>query len=231
MVTATTAPRAAAERHIRLLIPRDDALVSSFWVEVIAGAEAEAQTLGFRLAIDVLGLDRNPDDLDGSVSGLILAGRRSRGVIEPYLSLPIPKVLIGHPRPMELVDSVQSANFDAGYAVGDMLGRLGHRRIAFFTDAPEDEGRNLRQAGLAEAMRVHGGTVVVNRFDPAAGGRAMALAALSGPEPATALTGATDFVAITLTWGAVRARPARAAARLGDRLQRFAHRLARRAGS
>lgn len=197
--TATDQP--APERNVRLLIPREDAMVSSFWVEVIGGAEAEAQALGYRLSIDMLGPGRGPEILDGSVSGLLLAGRRSRGVLEPFLALPIPKVLIGHPRPMELIDSVQSANFDAGYVVGDVLGRLGHRRIAFFTDAPEDEGRNLRLAGLVEAMRVHGGGVVTHRFDDSLGGRAMVLAALAGREPATAIAGATDFVAITLTWG------------------------------
>ena len=118
------------------------------------------------------------------------------------MQLDMPKVLIGHPRPMEMIDSVQAANFDGGYAVGDMLGRLGHRCIAFFTDAPEDEGRNLRQAGLVEAMRVHGGIVLPPfRFDETVDAKIMALEALHSPQMPTAFAGATDFVAITLAWG------------------------------
>jgi LacI family transcriptional regulator len=192
------------ERIVHLVIPRADAINSSFWVEVIAGAEAEARASGYRLVVDVIGENQGPEIVEDKATGLLLAGRRSRGVLEPFLQMNLPKVLIGHPRPMELVDSVQSANFDAGYVVGDALGRLGHRRIGFFTDAPEDEGRNLRQAGLIEAMRVHGGEVLPPfPFDLAADARSMVRAALRGSTPPTAFAGATDFVAITLAWGLV----------------------------
>lgn len=196
---ATSAP--GEDKIVHLVIPRADAIMSSFWIEVISGAEAEARVLGYRLTVDVLAEPR-PDALEGKVSGLILAGRRSRGVIEPFLKLPIPKVLIGHPRPMELVDSVQTANFDAGYAVGKMLGSLGHRRIAFFTDAPEDEGRNLRLAGLTEAMREYEGSVLAPfQFDTTTDAKTLALAALNSPQRPTAFSAATDFVAISLAWG------------------------------
>jgi LacI family transcriptional regulator len=192
----------APDRTVHLIIPRADAIQSSFWIEVIGGAEAEAENIGYRLTVDVINDGRGTEVVDAGVDGLILAGRRSRGVIEPFMQLPMSKVLIGHPRPMELVDSVQAANFDGGYSVGDMLGRLGHRRIAFFTDAPEDEGRNLRQAGLVEAMRIHGGMVLPPfRFDRDADARTMARAALLAPGRPTAFAGATDFVAITLAWG------------------------------
>ena len=189
------------DKAVHLIIPRADAMISSFWIEVIGGAESEARNLGYRLTVDVLSPDRGTEIIEPAVSGLILAGRRSRGVIEPFMQLELPKVLIGHPRPLELIDSVQAANFDGGYAVGDVLGRLGHRRIAFFTDAPEDEGRNLRQAGLVEAMRVHGGGVLPPyRFEQDGDTKAMVLEALRAPEMPTAFAGATDFVAITLIW-------------------------------
>ena len=191
----------AEERVVHLIIPQADAINSSFWVEVIAGAEAEARAIGYRLTIDVLAPGRGPDVLQGNVHGLILAGRRSRGVLEPFLELDIPKVLIGHPRPMEPIDSVQAANFDGGYMVGDVLGRLGHRCIAFFTDAPEDEGRNLRQAGLVEAMRVHGGTVLPPvPFDPDADLQDVLLRTLGAAGHPTAVAGATDFVALSVAW-------------------------------
>ena len=176
---------AASERVIHLVIPRADAIHSSFWIEVIGGAEAEAKALGFRLTVDVMGAERGTGIVDGKASGVILAGRRSRGVIEPFLQLSIPKVLIGHPRPMEMVDSVQTANFDAGFVVGRLLGELGHRRIAFFTDAPEDEGRNLRLAGLAEAMRAYDGAAVAQfHFEGTrAAWRSRRCARRTGPRP------------------------------------------------
>lgn len=199
---AATNGTTAGGKIIHLVIPRADAMNSSFWIEVIAGAETEASAMGYRLTVDVLGPERGTDVLDSNVNGLILAGRRSRGVIEPFMRLDIPKVLIGHPRPMEMIDSVQAANFDGGYSVGDVLGRLGHRRIGFFTDAPEDEGRNLRQAGLTEAMRIHGGIVLPPfTFDDQADPKTMVLEALRHPQRPTAFAGATDFVAITIAWG------------------------------
>lgn len=192
------------ERVVHLVIPRADALGSSFWMEVIGGAENEARKLGWRLVVDVLNSDRGPDSLDGPVHALILAGRRSRGVIEPFIALDVPKVLIGHPRPMERIDSVQTANFDAGFAVGERLGMLGHRHIAFVTDAPEDEGRNLRYAGLAEAMRPYeGSSISVIRFDERRDAKSLVLDVLRQPQHPTAFFGATDFVAITLAWGLV----------------------------
>ncbi len=191
----------AVERVVHFVIPRADAVHSSFWIEVISGAEAEARLLDFRLVIDVIGAVPAPDLMDGTATGLVLAGRRSRGVIEPFLELPLPKVLIGHPRPMEMIDSVQTANFDAGYVAGSVLGELGHRAIAFFTDAPEDEGRNLRLAGLKEAMRQFGGVVLPFKFDDETEAQSLALTALNSPERPTAFSAATDLVAITLAWG------------------------------
>jgi LacI family transcriptional regulator len=199
---AGAVPAPAATRVVHLIIPQTDAIHSSFWVEVIEGAEAEARSIGYRLTIDVLAPGRGVEVLQENVNGLVLAGRRSRGVLEPFLQLDIPKVLIGHPRPMEMIDSVQAANFDGGYVVGDVLARLGHRCIAFFTDVPEDEGRNLRQAGLVEAMRVHGGTVLAPiPFDPEADVRSLLLRTLRDPGGPTALTGATDVVALSVAWG------------------------------
>lgn len=190
------------ERGVHLVIPRADAIRSSFWIEVIGGAEAEARKRGYRLTTDVLNDSSAEIDLAG-VNGLILAGRRARGVIEPFMGLPLPKVLIGHPRPMEMIDSVQAANFDSGFAVGRMLGALGHTRIAFFTDAPEDEGRNLRQAGLIEGTRLHGAVVIPTAFDEMRDAKDMVRDALAGPDVPTAFACATDFVAMTLAWGLV----------------------------
>jgi LacI family transcriptional regulator len=200
---AGAAPAAAGEGVIHLIIPSADAMKSSFWVEVIAGAEAEARVLGYRLTTDVLSDGASTEFLDDTVAGLLLAGRRSRGVLEPFIRLPLPKVLIGHPRPMEMIDSCQQANFDSGYAVADLLGRNGHRHVAYFTDAPDDEGRNLRHAGLLEAMRQHQGTVTPFAFDEDRDAKLAVLEALEADPMPTAFACATDFVAMTLAWGLI----------------------------
>nr|WP_314257335.1 LacI family DNA-binding transcriptional regulator [uncultured Devosia sp.] len=197
---SAVSPTVTGDKVVHLIIPQADAINSSFWVEVIEGAQAEAGVLGYRLVIDVLSADRSVEVLQENVHGLLLAGRRSRGVIEPFINLAIPKVLIGHPRPMEPIDSVQAANFDGGYCAGDVLGRLGHKAIAFFTDAPEDEGRNLRQAGLVEAMRIHGGAVLPVHFDGRDDMKSEVLRVLRSAVTPTAFAGATDFVAMTLAW-------------------------------
>lgn len=198
---ATHGTRQVEQRNIRLIIPSADAIKSSFWIEVIDGAENEARRLGYRLTTLVLGADGAPRLPDEQVAGLVLAGRRSRGLLEPYIQLPIPKVLIGHPRPMEMLDSVQSANFDCGFAAGKILGDNGHTRIAYFTDAPDDEGRNLRHAGIIEAMRLCGGEVKIFGFDESREAKAMSLEALRDNFRPTAFACATDFVAISLAWG------------------------------
>ncbi len=187
-------------RDVRLIIPSADAIKSSFWIEVIEGAENEARRLGYRLSTLVIG-GEGEQEAASADQPLILAGRRSRGMLEPYIRLPVPKVLIGHPRPMEMIDSVQSANFDGGFAAGKLLADNGHRRVAFFTDAPEDEGRNLRHAGLIESLRLCGGAVKSFNFSEALEARTMARDALKDPLRPTAFACATDFVAITLAWG------------------------------
>jgi LacI family transcriptional regulator len=189
------------ERVIHLIIPSADAIKSSFWVEVIGGADAEARLLGYRLSTNVLSDGLAPNGIDDAAAGLILAGRRSRGVLEPFMRLPNPKLLIGHPRPMEMIDSCQQANFDSGYAVGDLFGRYGHRSVAYFTDAPDDEGRNLRYAGLKEAMRQHGGEVTVVATDEDKDAKQTVLEAFETDPLPTAFACATDFVAMTLAWG------------------------------
>lgn len=191
-------------RDIRLIIPSFDAIRSSFWIEVIDGAETAARKLGYRLTTLVLSSAGGAlEPIQDGVAGLILAGRRSRGVLEPFVQLPVPKVLIGHPRPMEMIDSVQSANFDCGFAAGKILADFGHTRIAFFTDAPDDEGRNLRHAGLVEAARLVGGEVHVFGFDETREGKVMALQALQHRFQPTAFACATDAVAINLSWGLI----------------------------
>lgn len=200
----TSDAQAPEVRDVRLIIPSADAIRSSFWIEVIDGAETEAQKLGYRLNTFVLGDASNDfQPMQGKVTGLILAGRRSRGVLEPYIQLNVPKVLIGHPKPMENLDSVQSANFDGGFAAGKILTDYNHRRIAFFTDALDDEGRNLRHAGLVEAARLVDGAVQAFEFDENRDGKLMALEALRSDLTPTAFACATDFVAMNLSWALI----------------------------
>jgi LacI family transcriptional regulator len=142
----------AAEPQIRLVIPRGHAVDNPYWMNVIGGAEAEARKRGFALvtvmAEDSYLLDRKA----AKPSGIILAGRRARGLLESYLSLDIPMVLIGYPKPGEEIDAVHVASWEAGFLVGRHLRELGHKRIVYITDEQHDEARMEKLRGCRDAL-------------------------------------------------------------------------------
>ncbi|MBL4812486.1 MAG: LacI family DNA-binding transcriptional regulator [Rhodobacteraceae bacterium] len=154
----------AAARSIRLVIPRDDARDNPAWFDVIEGAEEEARKMGYSL---VTTLAEEDGDLSngGTASGILLAGRRSRGVLESYLALPIPVVLIGYPKPGEAIDTVHISDWEGGDLIGSHLKALNHRHVAFVTDAPDDAGRQERLRGLRGGLAPDG-QVSCLHYDP-----------------------------------------------------------------
>ncbi len=140
-----------AERQIRLIIPRGDAIDNPYWMSVIGGAESEARRRGYAL-VTVMAEDGYLLDKTATPSGIILAGRRARGVLESYLTLDIPTVLIGYPRPGEEVDTVHVASWEAGYLIGRHLRELNHTRILYITDDQHDEARREKLRGCRDAF-------------------------------------------------------------------------------
>jgi LacI family transcriptional regulator len=187
---------------VLLLIPRDDALISQYWMEVIAGAEDEAVRLGYGLVTRLIGSeDSFGFHSEPAACGLIMAGRRSRGLLEPFMHASIPITLIGPPNPGEKVDAIQMADWDCGYLVGEHLGGLGHRVIAYVTDAPQERPRNERYRGMSDAMAgLQGVRLSRVPFDRNDDATIMLKDLLGGPNPPTALFCASDFVAYHLIW-------------------------------
>lgn len=203
---AIDVPGAPIGRRLVLIIPRIDAVTSPFWMEIVAGAEEEARRSGYDLAEYLIrdGGDTRP--LPSGVRGMILAGRRSRGLHEPYLQMGLPVTLIGHPLPTESIDSVRPSNSAGGYLVGRHLVECGHRHIAFVTEVPGDKSRAETLRGLQDAVKDVPGAMASSVFyDPATDALETLRAVFSAPHPPTALLGASDNVAMTMAWALTEA--------------------------
>jgi LacI family transcriptional regulator len=151
--------------QVQLVIPRVDAIDNPSWIEVISGAEAEARRFGWTLVTALVEEDFDAGDHHDDIKGILLAGRRSRGLLESYVASDVPVVLIGYPKPGEAIDTVHIADWEGGFLIGKHLQSLGHRQVAFLTDAPEDFGRRERLRGCRDALADFG-TVEEVLFDP-----------------------------------------------------------------
>ncbi|HEV7718797.1 MAG TPA: LacI family DNA-binding transcriptional regulator [Arsenicitalea sp.] len=190
-----------AGRRLVLVIPWEDAISSPFWMEIVAGAEAEAKRMGYQLTEHLIKDEGDARALPRGVRGLILAGRRSRGLLESYLELGNRVVLIGHTKPLEPIDSVLASSWASGYLIGRYLGTLGHRHVAYVTDVPEDVGRQERFRGLCEALQdFAGATASSHTHQPDTDALGVLRESFRGPELPTAIFGATDRVALTMAW-------------------------------
>ncbi len=143
---------AAGRQLVHLIIPRNDVIDNPSWIEAISGAEAEARRMGWTLVTALAEEDYAVASDSAEVNGILLAGRRSRGLLESYTSLDLPVVLIGYPNPGEHLDTVHVADWEGGVLIGRHLKSLGHKRIAFVTDAPSDLGRRERCRGCRDAL-------------------------------------------------------------------------------
>ncbi len=189
-------------RRLKLLIPSIDAVSSLFWGEVVAGAEAEARRMGYELSTHLLSDGHGEPPVLRGIRGLIVAGRRSRGLSEPYFNVGLPVTLIGHPTPFEQIDSVRASSWSSGFLIGRHLAELGHRHVAYFSDAPDDRARQERLRGLRDAMTpVEGATVTAYEYEPGSSTDGVFARCFAAENLPTALFGATDLVAMTLAWG------------------------------
>ena len=152
--------------QVQLVIPRIDAIDNPSWIDVISGAESEARRYGWSLVTTLVEDDFAVVDGDIShVDGIILAGRRSRGLLESYIASEVPVVLIGYPKPGERIDAVHIDDWEGGFLIGKHLRALGHKEALFITDAPEYFGRRERLRGCRDGFG-EAGTVNEMLFDP-----------------------------------------------------------------
>lgn len=199
----------ARRRHlgnqIVLIIRRDEAHDYEFWMDVISGCEEAARQAGYSLVTRPLTeAEMNREPALDAVAGLIVAGSRARPAMKHYTDKGIPTVLITYPDPLEKVDAVTIADREGGYAVGEHLTSLGHRKLAFAADFPEKPSHANRCHGFVQSIRrVEGADVTKIVLDPDAPGasfeRAFAELQAKNEQP-TAVFCATDGLALTVMW-------------------------------
>ena len=122
------------------------------------GAQAEAQRLGYHVAMRWTHL---PDEIEAfarSCVGLILVGPHSKAALARAYAVGTPIVRIGWLDPLEPVDQVSGTDHEAGAAVATYLLELGHRVIAYVHGAPIYRGRKERYYGMREVLEARDDT-------------------------------------------------------------------------
>lgn len=155
----------AEHLQIQFLIPKNDAIDNTFWIDVMSGAEAEAHRLNCDLITVMLEQGHTPR-FTKKRDGILFAGRRSRQAFAPYLETSSPALVIGYPAPGEQVDAVMVSSWEAGIAIGEHLKELGHRHLAYLTDAPDDLGRNEKLRGIEDAFCTEGADIQKITYNP-----------------------------------------------------------------
>ena len=124
------------------------------------GAQAEAQRLGYQVAMRWTHL---PDEIEAfarSCVGLILVGPHSKRERWPRLRRRHADRAHGWLDPLEPVDKVSGTDHEAGAAVAKYLLELGHRVIAYVHGAPIYRGRKERYYGMREVLEARDDTVL-----------------------------------------------------------------------
>jgi LacI family transcriptional regulator len=195
----------STNRNIILLIPREDVHDGEFWMEVISGAEAEAERLGFGLVTRPLANDALSNKPSPQwMQGLIVAGSKAREAMASYLEMKIPITLITYPKPLELFDTVTIADWEGAYVAGRHLIELGHTRLAFVSDRPYKPSNAERARGFIEVIAAHKGIQFeefhIQSDEPSISFEKAYAAALERGTQPTALFASTDGVAFNVMW-------------------------------
>lgn len=186
---------------IALLIPSEDVQDSEFWMGVMSGATEVAEEHGYPLTIRSLSRDNidKPPPVR-SVHGVLVASSRARPALKHYLAVGIPAVLITYPFPLEDLDSVTGADWEGGYAVGEYLLDMGHKRLAYVTEAPDKPSFAERSRGFREAIRRRGAELIEIHVSPTEPGLSFEQVfrerIREGSSP-TAVFGSTDGIALS----------------------------------
>jgi LacI family transcriptional regulator len=190
---------------VALLIPHSDVDDIEFWMGVISGASDEAEALGYTFVTRPIKSVANHAPLNvAAFKGIIVAGSRARAAMQPYLEAGIPASLVTYAKPLEQHDTIHSADFEEGVAAGEYLIGIGHRSLAYVTEAPDKPSFNRRACGLEAAVRSHEGCLFteidIDSTRPGASFEAMYQVLRRERNAPTAILTSTDGLAYTVLW-------------------------------
>ncbi|MDB5506151.1 MAG: hypothetical protein JWR75_789 [Devosia sp.] len=174
-----------------------DPVSSELWLNMLHGAEEEAERLGFAIVPRQARYLVDAAALDPAVVGMILAVPRPGDVLDYATRTGLPIVCASYVSPLSRVDQVVGADWEAGVAVARMLTGLGHRATAFVHVSTLPLGRAERWRGFRDGMLETPGAIVEDLvFDEVAGFRGAFLGFLEAGNLPTALFCAHDGIAV-----------------------------------
>lgn len=176
-----------------------DPVTSELWIRILHGAEREGERLGFAIVARHARFLDGTVPMDGSVVGLILAVPRAADFAGIATRTGLPVACASYVDPLEPVDQVTGADWEAGVAVAQLLTGLEHRRMAFVHGNAVHRGRAERLRGFADAIgRIPNATVDDLVFNEERGFREAFLAYLRRGSAPTAFFCAHDGLAVSL---------------------------------
>ena len=173
---------------------------NAFYAPLMAGAHAEAASLGMHLLTNATDRHQLAQELpkmvrDQTISGMLLVGTADPGVLAAFLERVPQIVLVDGRDPTGRHDCIVSDGLGGALTATRYLFGLGHRRIAFLVSDPGaptflDRQRGFVCAHFEAGLALDPALLVEVESDGAIPGAVRALLAL--PAPPTALIAAND---------------------------------------
>lgn len=194
----------SAVNNVILVIPHQDMNDGEFWLEVISGAEEEAQSLGYGLITRPLSRETQASSkLPQQLKGIVIAGSEAREALQSHLKNDLPAILISYPKPLESLNSVTIGDWEGGYHAGEHLIGLGHTHLAFVSDRNQRPSSRERLRGIKDAALKQDVRLDELNLDPTNLGLSLEhqyAAAIQQNDRPTGLFCATDGIAFTTIW-------------------------------
>lgn len=189
-----------------LFIRREiDPVSAELWLNIMHGAEREGERLGFTIVPRQAHCLEDPSQIDPCVVGLILAVPRPSEFSERAIRTGLPVVSASYVNPLQRIDQVVGADWEAGVAVARMLRQRGHNNVAFIHGDATPLGRAERYRGFRDGILESEGTTVDNLiFDEAKGFRRAFFEYVRQGGAPTALFCAHDGIAVNVISELVR---------------------------
>lgn len=185
--------------HILFIRQEIDPVSSELWLNIMHGAEREGERLGFSILPRQARHLNDTTALEPSVVGIILAVPRPVEWSSLAAKTGLPVVCASYVSPMEQIDQVVGADWEAGFGVAQLLLKLGHRSMAFVHGSATPMGRVERFRGFRDGASTHDDTQIDDIvFDESEGFRSALLRYLQSGRKPTALFCAHDGIAISV---------------------------------